>query len=92
MEVTSNLSSVPPRLFAHRAILRGVEELVREGSASSFQGSAPRTGVIWSSCEQIAKLPKSNKVAYRRAILQVREEAGPEEEDVRGSKSRGERF
>ena len=66
-----------------RAVLRATEELVKHitspgsGLLSSTRPKetaatelAPRTGVVWAACEQLAKLPRSNKVAFRRAILQ----------------------
>lgn len=66
-----------------RRVLRALEDLVRHAadkcllfpssSAGSGSGSselAPKTGVVWAACEQLGKLPRSNKVAFRRAILQ----------------------
>jgi hypothetical protein len=57
-----------------RTILRGVEDLVKASQGADRQEKtlAPKTGVVWSACEQLTRLPKSNKVAYRRALLQVR--------------------
>jgi hypothetical protein len=34
-------------------------------------GSA--TGMVWSTCEEIQKIPMSNKVSYRRAFMEVSE-------------------
>lgn len=62
-----------------RAVLRAVEELVKhaQGPGRQQQSSlAPKTGAVWSACEQVERLPKSNKVAYRRALLQVRPTGG----------------
>lgn len=62
-----------------RRVLRALEDLVRHAAdkcllpSSSGSGSsdlAPKTGVVWAACEQLGKLPRSNKVAFRRAILQ----------------------
>ncbi len=60
-----------------RSVLRALEELVRHAasacllpSSSGASELAPKTGVVWAACEQLGKLPRSNKVAFRRAILQ----------------------
>ncbi|EWM25521.1 hypothetical protein Naga_100032g38 [Nannochloropsis gaditana] len=68
-----------------RSILRAIEELLRHiASPDSKLLSAPRplrspegvkdelapkTGVVWQQCEELKKLPRSNRVAYRRAFL-----------------------
>jgi hypothetical protein len=47
------------------------------GGETAFQDAAPRTGMVWSACDDLAKLPRSNKAAYRRALLLVRSPALP---------------
>ena len=55
------------------AVIEVTETVERKGPASPDVNRA--TGVVWSSCEGVAGVPKSNKIAYRRVLMKASVEA-----------------
>ena len=51
-------------------ILQGNELVLKLGKAAIVDDVAPETGKVWRGCENIGKLPVSNRVAYRREIIE----------------------
>ena len=55
------------------SVLLRVKELIifLERESGSASNAPSMTGMVWNACEELQKVPVSNKAAYRREILEV---------------------
>jgi hypothetical protein len=52
-------------------VLQHYNDLINKLSIGEFSQANITTGMIWKACENVSKIPISNKIAYRRFILEI---------------------